>query len=160
MPIRPASEADIPAIMAIERMPGFERFFGTFSEAEHRAHLTDSDYRKVLLDEGDILGFALLLGFSRGDGHIRLNRLAARVPGQGHGQVLLDHAKAMAFAPADTVRFWLRVACSNSRARHVYERNGFVLEAILPGEGTLPSGEKVDIARYGLLRETWVSNLF
>lgn len=159
MPIRPATEADIPAIMAIERMPGFERFFGTFTETEHRTHLADPDCHNIVLHEGEVLGFALLRGFSQGEGHVRLNRLAAREPGQGHGQALLDHAKGLAFAPAETVRFWLRVACSNSRARHVYERNGFVLETVLPGDGILPTGEKVDIARYGLLRETWASDL-
>jgi RimJ/RimL family protein N-acetyltransferase len=160
MTIRPATEADIPAIMEIERMPGFERFFGRFSEEEHRAHLDEPDCRKlVLLDNGGIRAFALLVGFVQGEGSIRLNRLAARHPGSGLGQRLLDHAKQLAFEDPAIERLWLRVAASNSRARHVYERNGFVLETVLKNGGTLPSGEQVDIARYGLLREVWRSDL-
>ncbi|MCD2179058.1 GNAT family N-acetyltransferase [Rhizobium sp. C1] len=156
MTIRAANEADIPAIIEIERTPGFEQFFGWFSEDEHRAHLTDPDCRVLVLDEGGIVeGFALLRGFVGGEGSIRLNRLAARTPGKGAGQQLLDHAKAIAFAEPATQRFWLRVAETNSRARHVYERNGFVLEGRLPAGGKSISGQPVDIALYGLLREVW-----
>lgn len=111
MVIRAASEADIPSIIEIERTPGFEQFFGWFSEDEHRAHLTDRDCRVVVLIEGDAVeGFAILRGFASGEGSIRLNRLAARRPGNGTGQQLLDHAKALAFAEPSTHRFWLRVA--------------------------------------------------
>lgn len=156
MAIRAANEADIPAIIEIERTPGFEKFFGWFSEDEHRAHLSDPDCRVLVMDEdGAVEGFALLRGFVTGEGHIRLNRLAARTPGTGAGQRLLDHAKAIAFEAPSTQRFWLRVAETNSRARHVYERNGFMLEARLPQGGVSAAGESVDIARYGLLREVW-----
>ncbi len=156
MAIRAASEADIPAIIEIERTPGFEQFFGWFSEDEHRAHLTDPDCRVLVLEEGGIVeGFAILRGFVSGEGSIRLNRLAARTPGKGAGQQLLDHAKAIAFAEPPRNAFWLRVAETNSRARHVYERNGFVLESRLPAGGKSISGQPVDIALYGLLREVW-----
>ena len=157
MTIRAANEADIPAIIEIERTPGFEQFFGWFSEDEHRAHLTDPDcWVLVLVEEEDsVQGFAILRGFVHGEGSIRLNRLAARTPGRGTGQQLLDHAKALAFAEPSTRRFWLRVAETNSRARHVYERNGFVLETRLPAGGKSISGQPVDIALYGLLREVW-----
>ena len=156
MAIRAASEADIPSIIEIERTPGFEQFFGWFSEEEHRAHLTDPDCRVLVLVEGDVIeGFAILRGFVHGEGSIRLNRLAARRPGNGAGQQLLDHAKSLAFSEPSTQRFWLRVAETNSRARHVYERNGFVLETRLPAGGKTASGQPVDIALYGLLREVW-----
>lgn len=157
MTIRAANEADIPAIIEIERTPGFEQFFGWFSEDEHRAHLTDPDCRVLVLveEEGSVQGFAILRGFVHGEGSIRLNRLAARTPGRGAGQRLLDHAKDLAFAEPSTRRFWLRVAETNSRARHVYERNGFVLENLLPAGGKSISGQPVDIALYCLLREVW-----
>ena len=158
MTIRAASEADIPSIIEIERTPGFEQFFGWFSEDEHRAHLTDPDCRVLVLVGGEVLeGFAILRGFVHGEGSIRLNRLAARRPGRGAGQRLLDHAKTVAFKEPSTHRFWLRVAETNSRARHVYERNGFVLETRLPAGGKSASGQPVDIALYGLLREVWQS---
>lgn len=158
MPIRGAREADIPSIVEIERTPGFEQFFGWFSEDEHRAHLTDPDCRVLVMVEGDIIeGFAILRGFTVGEGSIRLNRLAARRPGNGAGQQLLDYAKALAFAEPSTHRLWLRVAEMNSRARHVYKRNGFVLEDRLPAGGKSVSGQPVDIALYGLLREVWQS---
>ncbi|WP_354556529.1 GNAT family N-acetyltransferase [Rhizobium aquaticum] len=156
MGIRAATEADIPAIMDIERTPGFEQFFGWFSEDEHIAHLSDPDCRVLVLEEnGAVQGFAFLRGFAEGEGSIRLNRLAVRAPGHGTGQKLLDHAKAIAFEEPSTHRFWLRVAEANRRARHVYERNGFVLETLLPKGGVSAAGESVDIARYGLLREDW-----
>lgn len=156
MTIRAANEAEIPSIIEIERTPGFEQFFGWFSEDEHRAHLTDPDCRVlVLVEDGIVDGFAVLRGFVNGEGSIRLNRLAARTPGRGAGQRLLNHAKAIAFAEPSTRRFWLRVAETNSRARYVYERNGFVLETRLPAGGKSISGQPVDIALYGLLREVW-----
>ncbi len=156
MIIRAATDADVDDIMKIERTPGFEQFFGWFSEGEHRAHLIDPDCRVLVLVDGDVIeGFAILRGFVSGEGSIRLNRLAARKPGGGSGQQLLDHAKALAFAEPTTHRLWLRVAETNSRARHVYERNGFVLETRLPAGGKSTSGQPVDIALYGLLREVW-----
>mgnify|MGYP000754142352 CR=1 FL=1 len=156
MLIRPATEADLPAIMEIERTPGFEQFFGRFDEAEHIAQLADPDCRKlVALDSADLVGFALLLGFEHGNGHVRLNRIAVKKPGKGDGQILLDAIKSIAFEPPATARLWLRVAENNSRARHVYERNGFTLEEILTNAGVLVTGQTVNIARYGLLREHW-----
>jgi hypothetical protein len=39
-----AAEADIPFIMATERLPGYEELVGRWSEAEHRAALSDDRY--------------------------------------------------------------------------------------------------------------------
>ncbi len=37
-------------------------------------------------EDGAVEGFALLRGFVTGEGHIRLNRLAARTPGTARGK--------------------------------------------------------------------------
>ena len=52
--LRPATEADIPFVMATERMPGFERTVGRWEEAAHRAEM-----------EG-IAGRAEVISFNRG----------------------------------------------------------------------------------------------
>jgi hypothetical protein len=42
--MRPASHADIAAIMRLERMPGYELCVGRSEEAEHRAMLASAAY--------------------------------------------------------------------------------------------------------------------
>jgi ribosomal protein S18 acetylase RimI-like enzyme len=144
MDIRAASLTDIPAIIEIERTPGFEQSsLDGFSEDEHRAHLTDPDCRVLVLLEGDVIdGFAILRGNPWRRQHSPEQACGPRP--KGAGQRLLDHAKAIAFAEPATQRFWLRVAETNSRARHVYERNGLPLETRLPaGEGQSPASRSI-----------------
>ena len=50
MNIRPATPADIPAILAIETLPEYRAFVGRWSEDRHRATLAGDDARYFVVD--------------------------------------------------------------------------------------------------------------
>jgi hypothetical protein len=62
--LRSASPDDLPAIMAIERMPGFERQVGRSEEAEHHAMMASPTfaYRLGVGAGGAVEAFAILRG--------------------------------------------------------------------------------------------------
>ena len=55
MTIEFATQADIPAIMAIERTPGFEGFIGRWSEEQHAGEMAKASTRYfVHRDSGEV----------------------------------------------------------------------------------------------------------
>lgn len=73
---------------------------------------------------------------------------------KGYGSDALAALLDFAFGELRLVRVWLDVFDFNPRARHVYERLGFVHEATLR-HGTFRAGRYVDVHRLGILREEW-----
>jgi RimJ/RimL family protein N-acetyltransferase len=116
--------ADIPEVMRIERMPGFEAFVGRFEADEHAAQFASPDTRYFGLRDGDgLAGFVILQEFRQPT--VLLRRIAVAEPDAGHGTALLRATMDWVFeqTPAEALR--LDVALGNPRAKHVYEREGF-----------------------------------
>ena len=61
MPLSPLSPADIPEVMRIERLPGYDAFVGRWDLDEHTAELASSDARYFGLRDGDRLGGFVIL---------------------------------------------------------------------------------------------------
>jgi ribosomal-protein-serine acetyltransferase len=75
---------------------------------------------------------------------------------QGNG-LMTAAARAMTahlFTEFDLHRLELHIRTNNPRSRAIAERLGFTLEGI-QGQAAWSNGQFVDIACYGLLRETW-----
>lgn len=90
MRIELATQADIPAIMAIERTPGFDGLVGRWSHDEHAAEMAKDSARYLVAREGNhIAGFPMIQGL--GDPHRKahLRRIAVSRPGGGLGTALL-----------------------------------------------------------------------
>ena len=90
--LRPAALADIGAVMAIERSPGFELYVGRSEEAEHRAMFDSPShaYRLGVGETGAIEAFAILRGLGDVHGNLYLKRVAVARPGQGLGTAFLE----------------------------------------------------------------------
>ena len=73
---------------------------------------------------------------------------------QGYGSDALSVLLDFGFGELRLVRLWLDVYDFNERARHVYERLGFVHEATFR-HGLFHTGRFVDVHRLGILREEW-----
>lgn len=157
MGLRIATSADLKTIMEIERQPGFENFVGRSSAEFHARAIADPDHAYLVgLDtDGVIAGFAILRDIGNPMGNTCLKRLAALRPGGGFGKVFLAEVIDWVFAQTETHRFWLDHIISNDRARHVYERNGFVREGIFREAYALPDGTRVDLAVMSLLKPEW-----
>ena len=93
MTIEIATEADIPAIMEIERTPGFEDVVGRWSQEQHAQQMAKASTRYcVLRDGGEVKAFAIFQDIGEPDRRVHLKRIVASDPGQGSGTRLLGQA--------------------------------------------------------------------
>jgi RimJ/RimL family protein N-acetyltransferase len=99
------------------------------------------------LHDLDIVNGSASLGISIGD---------PADTGHGHGTDALRALLAFGFGELRLERIWLDVYAYNERARHVYERVGFVLEGTLR-RALFREGRFHDIDRMSILREEWES---
>lgn len=160
MRLRLATSDDIPAIMAIERQPGYERFVGRSSAEFHARAIDDPDYRYLVgLDaQGTIGGFGILRGLTDTMGNVTLKRFVVGSPGGGFGTALLREISDWVFANTGTHRFWLDHIITNDRARHVYEQCGFKREGVMREAYVMPEdGTRIDLAMMSLLRPDWAT---
>lgn len=159
MNIRQATVADLPAIMEIERQPGFEDFVGRSSEDQHREIMAASDaIYLLLLDEADqAVGFALLQGIGLASKLIYLKRLAVRSPGKGAGTRLLKEIILRAFEDYGAHKFWLDAFEHNHRARHVYTVCGLTQEGLLREHYPVANG-RANLVVMSILKREWVKD--
>jgi RimJ/RimL family protein N-acetyltransferase len=133
MNFRVALASDIPQIIAIERLPEFRSFVGSWSEDQHYGMLVDHD-ALYLVAEGqvrEVTGFAILLGLQSEHKSLELKRIAVGKPNQGVGRRLLEVVAKKVFDEYQAHRLWLDVFETNTRARHLYETFGFRVEGTL-----------------------------
>lgn len=133
MNFRVALANDIPQITAIERLPEFRSFVGSWSEDQHYKMLADHDalYLVGEGEVGEVTGFAILLGLQFEHKSLELKRIAIGKPNQGVGRKLLEMVATKAFDEHQAHRLWLDVFETNMRARHLYEMFGFRVEGTL-----------------------------
>src|SRR5512140_2200850 len=117
--------ADIAEVMRIERLPGYEAFIGRFDADEHAVQfaLPTTRYFGARTGAG-LAGFVILQRLDQPT--VLLRRIAVDGVERGTGTALLRAVMDWVFenTPAEALK--LDVALGNPRARHVYEREGFV----------------------------------
>ena len=157
--VRRASATDIPAIMEIERQPGYEQLVGRWDQAQHLHNISKPGILYLVHDGtgGVPIAFAALSGLGHRDGEVLINRMIVRTPGMGTGKIFLHAIMAIAFEGAPTSKLWLRVLPDNLRAQHVYRAQGFRDEKVLPNAGIRPDGVRVDLLLMSILHEDWAA---
>ncbi|MDN5924160.1 MAG: GNAT family N-acetyltransferase [Xanthomonadales bacterium] len=123
--IRPATTADLPALVALEHAV-FSSDRLSARQFQRHSH-SDSALLLVCVSETALLGDSLLL-FRRNTGVARLYSLAvaAAARGRGVGSALLD-ANEDAARHRDCRCLRLEVRIDNRAARALYERHGYVV---------------------------------
>lgn len=123
--LTPLEDADIPQIMRIERLPGYDAFVGRWSAEEHAAERASPAARYFAWrEDGRVTGFVILQKFT--DPMVRLRRIAVADPGSGTGTRLLRAVIDWLFETSPATAVDLHVRPENARARTVYLREGFV----------------------------------
>jgi RimJ/RimL family protein N-acetyltransferase len=151
-----ASEADISAIMDIERTPGFENFVGRWAHEKHVDEIAkDSTRYFVLRDGGEVKAFAIFQQIGEPDLRVHLKRIVARDAGQGSGTRLLSHALEWLYTNTDTNRVDLDLFVDNDRARRAYEKLGFAVEGRLRDYHRSVDGRIHDALIMSILRVDW-----
>jgi RimJ/RimL family protein N-acetyltransferase len=149
---RSALPGDIPHIVAIEQIPEYRSYIGTWSAEEHLRAIADPDNEYLVAsNEGHTIdGFAILQGIQSEHHSVHLKRIAIRTPNLGYGRLLLEYAMRRAFLHHHAHRLWLDVFETNTRARRIYEGYGFRYDGVLR-EAILRDGAYHTLALMSLL---------
>ncbi len=133
MKFRDATKLDIAQICALERLPEFRTFVGSWPEDQHVRMLADPDVVYIVAEgpSGGIAGFAIVQGLRSEHRQVELKRIVVRTPNQGVGKGLLTEVVDRAFSEYSAHRLFLDVFVTNDRARHVYENFGFLEEGVM-----------------------------
>ncbi|MDH7803240.1 MULTISPECIES: GNAT family N-acetyltransferase [unclassified Rhizobium] len=154
--IIPATEADIPFIMSVERIPGYAALVGSYDADEHRRRIETANTNYLLCHLGtEPVGFAVVRLDDDGMGNAQLHRIAMAPTGLGHGSAFLRQICRMIFTFHDVGRFWLDLLPSNVHAKDVYRRIGFIQEGTMRRALRLKNGNREDLVLMSLLREEW-----
>lgn len=147
--------ADIPFVMATERIAGFEHVVGRWDETRHRAALADGRHRYFVghADSAPI-GFVILRDWASAERVTLVKRIAVGAPGRGHGRALLAAAVDAVFRQTDAWRVWLGVFPENLRAQKAYAAVGFRPEGVARGSAFF-GGVHRDELVMALLRPEW-----
>lgn len=155
MIVRPYTPADIPAMMEIWNevvregvaFPQLDEL--TYEAAE--AFFAEQSHCGVAETDGEVVGMYILHPNNVGRcGHICNASYAVRSArrGQRIGEALvkdcLEQGKALGFA----ILQFNAVVRTNTRARRLYEKLGFVQLGIIPGGFRMPDGHYEDIVPY------------
>lgn len=124
MDLADLTPADIPEVMRIERMPGYDAVVGRFTADEHVEQFASPDARYFGLRDGPrLLGFVIMQEIRAPT--VLLRRIAVGEPERGIGTRLVRGVMDWAFGTTAAEAMKLDVHLQNPRARHVYEREGF-----------------------------------
>ena len=120
----PLTPGDIPDLLRIERLPGYDAFIGQWTPEEHAAEMVSPAARYLgWREDGILTGFVIFQRFDQPV--VRLRRIAVAKAGGGLGTTLLRAVVDWAFANSHAEAVDLHVRAGNDRARAVYAREGF-----------------------------------
>ena len=132
--LRRATEADLDFVLAAEHSPENSPFVTRWTREQHAGSLISEDVGLFIIEsESDQspVGYVIMAGLTDQNQSVELRRIVVTEKNKGYGQQTLDLIKRLAFVERGAHRLWLDVKEKNSRARHVYESHGFVMEGVL-----------------------------
>lgn len=134
-----ATEADIPFIMATERLPGNEGLVGRWQRDEHEQALADPGNAYFIgKADGSPVGFVIVQHWASEDGATLIRRIIVADPAKKIGRALLSKVIDTIFAETNASRVWLNVFPHNERAQRAYAGIGFRFQdrAKFPASGS------------------------
>lgn len=132
--LRPTMQSDLDFVLSLERDPGNLPYITPWEKIQHEAAIRFPDFRHFIIETGPGLeagGFLILIGCRNQHQSIELKRMVVRDKGQGFGRAALRVAKKVAFDDLGAHRFWLDVKKRNTRAKALYDSEGFAFEGEL-----------------------------
>jgi RimJ/RimL family protein N-acetyltransferase len=132
--LRPTMQSDLAFVLSLERDPENLPYITPWERIQHEAAIRFPDFRHFIIEAGEGLepgGFLILVGCRNQHLSIELKRMVVRDKNQGFGRAALRVAKKLAFDDLGAHRFWLDVKKRNTRAKALYDSEGFVFEGEL-----------------------------
>jgi len=132
--LRPTMSSDLDFVVSLEQAPENVAFITPWERTQHEAAIRFPDFRHFIVEGGaDFapVGFIILIGCRNPNQSIELKRMVIQAKGAGFGRAALRVSKKVAFDDLGAHRFWLDVKQHNSRAKALYDSEGFVVEGEL-----------------------------
>jgi RimJ/RimL family protein N-acetyltransferase len=132
--LRPTMQSDLEFVLSLENDPENLPYITPWERTQHEAAIRFPDFRHFIVEGGPALesaGFLILIGCRSRHQSLELKRMVVRGKGQGVGRAALRTTKKVAFDDLGAHRLWLDVKTHNTRARALYESEGFVVEGVL-----------------------------
>ncbi len=130
--LRPTAIADLDFVMAAERHPDNAQYVGQWTQAQHEGAITaENQAHFIAIVESQPVGFVLLNGLVDPQRAVHLQRIVVVDKRKGYGRQMLQWVKHFTFETLGYHRLWFDVLESNSRARQLYDSEGFVCEGVL-----------------------------
>jgi len=132
--IRPTMLSDLDFVVSVEQDAHNLPFITPWERTQHEGAIRFPDSRHFIVEAGtdsERVGFVILQGCRNPHRSVELKRIVLQAKGHGLGRACVRRLKRMAFADLAAHRFWLDVKSLNTRALHLYEREGFVEEGCL-----------------------------
>lgn len=159
MHVSTGTEADIPVIMTLERIDGYERFVGRWEHDHHAAEINNPASKYLVARESnEIVAFAILQGLIAPNRSIRLKRIIARNPERATGSKFLRSVLDVCFNELAAHRVDLFCHLNNERARRVYARIGFAEEGILRDLHRNEDGSFRSMRLMSILETEWAAD--
>jgi RimJ/RimL family protein N-acetyltransferase len=132
--IRPTMLSDLDFVVSVEQDDRNLPFITPWERTQHEGAIRFPDSRHFIVEAGDDwarTGFVILQGCRSPNRSVELKRLVLQTQGRGLGRACVRLLKPLAFRDLHAHRFWLDVKSRNTRALHLYAREGFVEEGRL-----------------------------
>ncbi|MEW6099030.1 MAG: GNAT family protein [Pseudomonadota bacterium] len=132
--LRPTLLDDLDFVISVENDPVNRPFITPWERTQHEAAVRFPDFRHFIIEAGESsqpVGFVILVGCRNPHRSVELKRMVVQAKGQGLGRACLRLLKKVAFHDLKAHRFWLDVRVPNTRAKALYETEGFVEEGRL-----------------------------
>jgi predicted GNAT family N-acyltransferase len=158
MDVCAGTEADMPVIMAIERLDGYEPLVGRWEADVHAAEIKHpSNKYLVTRENSEIVAFSILQGVTAPNRCIRLRRIIVRNPERGVGSKFLGAVLDICFGELAAHRVELFVHLHNERARKVYARTGFAEEGVVRDIHRNKDGSFGSMRLMSILKPEWAA---
>jgi diamine N-acetyltransferase len=141
--LRPTMTSDLEYVLSLEQDPENLAFITPWERTQHDAAIRFPDFRHFIVEGGeelDAVGFLILIGCRSRHQSLELKRMVIQAKGSGFGRAALRVTKKVAFDDLGAHRFWLDVKRRNTRAKALYDSEGFVVEGELRDAIRQPQG--------------------
>jgi len=132
--LRPTKESDLNFVVSEEQHAANSPFIRSWTYAQHLAALEFEDLEHSIIErivDDRRVGYLILAGLTDENQNIEFRRIVINEKNKGYGRVAVQLVKKRAFEELKAHRLWLDVKEHNSRARHLYEAEGFRIEGVL-----------------------------
>lgn len=132
--LRPTMQSDLDFVLSLEQDPANLPFITPWERTQHEAAIRFPDFRHFIVEGGaglESVGFVILIGCRSQHQSLELKRMVIRSKGEGYGRAALRVVKKVAFDDLGAHRLWLDVKKRNTRAKALYDGEGFVQEGEL-----------------------------